>query len=369
MILDELVRFISQWRATHPQETKDSVVHAVLQRFRLEQDGALLVGPAFAIRFCQSKFTASFANAVVAIAKIVEHDDRPIVVCVLTPAGCRFLLANTTFLTRVSHSSHALARDHLRGSILGSDILGEVQGVQNVPECFAELMRMHARADRAANLDRIVAATRLPSAREFWMPGTEGRAHLLAAPALARALGRHPDYAAVRAKLDVIVKRRHAKILVAARNPNPKARGDQIERIITGMASQHALGDIEFDVVIGVLSVDIKSKLAGKASSPKAWNIDKTLQDLAKGRRLLSMYFVRVDPQNGVIDTRLVSIFDRTLVLASRPQRHWSGRGTRGAIQFTDTLDAIWSLGYVETVDVTAAQLFLEHLIAIDPTR
>ena len=369
MILDELVSFISQWRAEHPQETKDRVVRAVQQRFGLEKDGALLVGPAFAIRFCQSKFTESFANAVVAIGKVVKHDDRPIVVCVVTPAGCRFLLANTTFLTKVSHSSHALARGHLRGSILGSDILREVQGVQNAPECFAELTRIHARADRTANLERIVAATRAPSTREFWMPGIDGRAHLRAAPALARALGVHPDYATVCGKLDAILKLQRAKILVAARNPNPKTRGDQIESIITGTASQHAVGDIEFDVVVGVLSVDIKSKLSGKASSPKAWNIDKTLQDLAKGRRLLSMYFVRVDAQTGVIDARLVSIFDRTLVLASRPQRHWSGRGTRGAIQLTNTLDGIWSPGYVEAVDVTAAQAFLERLIAIDPTR
>lgn len=368
MILVDLVEFVNSWRQRNPRGSKADLAAATLVRFRLAKDGALLIGERFAVRFCQSKFERNFPNGVVAIAKIVQHDHLPVVVCVLTPVGCRLMLANTTFLSKVSHSSHAIARDNLRGTILGTDILTEIAGFANEPRHFRDLWQVHERADRMEHLARIVDATQaVEPTRARWTADATAVAHVLAAPSLAIRLSAHADYDAVRDELDGMVHDRRALILEAARDPNNKTRGEAIEQVLTRRTGQHDLGDIQFRLEIAVLRVDVKSKLSGRGSAPKAWNIDRTLSDLAKGDHLLSMYFVRVDLPRAVIDTRLASIFDRILLGASVRQSHWSGRGTRGTIQFSGSLDAIWSPGFRESIDVGTARRFLQELIDVRP--
>jgi len=41
-------------------------------------------------------------------------------------------MANTTFLKKISHSSHQLRVDNVRGSFLGHDIMREYEGIENI---------------------------------------------------------------------------------------------------------------------------------------------------------------------------------------------------------------------------------------------
>ncbi len=368
MSLSALVRFVQEWRTASPAGMKDALVAALIEHFSLEQDGALLVGSQFVVRVSQNSADAGFPNAVVALKKIVKYDDRPVIVCLITPNRCVLLLANTTFLRKVSHSSHSLAEHKLVGSILGSDVLPSHEGTSNTPDNFARLWKRHQQTDRASNLLRIITATRARgSAATMWFPSPIEIERILAAPQLAYTISGKAEYARIAMDLDAGIQLKRSAILAAACDPNHKTRGDRIESIVTGVAKNQGLGDLTVQVLTSTISIDVKAKRLDLSSAPKAYNVDKVLHDLSAGNRLLAILFVGVDPTRDLLNTRLVSMFDRTLLAAVRLDPRWSGRGTRGTVQFSGDLGAVWRVGFRETIDVAESGEFLRRLIDHPP--
>jgi hypothetical protein len=175
MTLDSLVEFILSYLLAHPSADKEQLAAAVAARFALTKMRKLFVGADFSVRFCRTSTEGVFSGGVISIAAVVHHDDKPFVVCLRTPSGCKFMLANTTFVARVSHSSQLLAEDRLRGSINGSDILRQHRGVANEPANFDRLWKAHLASDKAANLARIVAATRaIQATAQAWTASAAG---------------------------------------------------------------------------------------------------------------------------------------------------------------------------------------------------
>lgn len=68
-------------------------------------------------------------------------------------------------------------------------------------------------------------------------------------------------------------------------------------------------------------------------SNPKAYNLDKMLEFLTHSRSVFLFYFVGIDPGK-IVDTALVSMFQRKLLQFTVVLRHWSGRNSRGVTQF-----------------------------------
>ncbi len=111
----ELVAFLEAYSRTHPGCAKEDVARATAQRFSLKKDRSVYSRPEFAVRF----FTAggaSFSNVVLSLSALQKYDHTPFIVCVVRPTGIQLLLSNTTFLTKISHSSHQLRLDNIRGS-------------------------------------------------------------------------------------------------------------------------------------------------------------------------------------------------------------------------------------------------------------
>ena len=54
------------------------------------------------------------------------------------------MLANTTFLIKLSHSSQNFTADNIKGSFNGTDIMPEYQGLSNTPENFKALFELHS---------------------------------------------------------------------------------------------------------------------------------------------------------------------------------------------------------------------------------
>src|SRR5204863_9655263 len=106
----------------------------------------------------------------------------PMVVCVVRPTSVRFLLANSTFITKVSHSSQRLRLDNVKRSFNGNDIMTSYEGLANQPKNFEELFAMHTAFTWADNLERLVEATTAIVARNVRSnPTPEQRAVILAA--------------------------------------------------------------------------------------------------------------------------------------------------------------------------------------------
>ena len=66
------------------------------------------------------------SNTVLSLSALQKYDDKPFIVCIVTPDTNYMMLANSTFLKKISHSSQELRVDNIRGSFNGSDIMIEL---------------------------------------------------------------------------------------------------------------------------------------------------------------------------------------------------------------------------------------------------
>lgn len=163
--IDELVHFI----ASHDGiGSKDRLEQLVQDTFCLVRQRSVYYCEWFAIRFCSAS-SRSFSNTVLALSTLHQYDHLPFVVCLVTPSQNYLMLANTTFLKKISHSSKALRVDNIRGSFNGGDILQTFEGIDNIPEHFEFLFTSHENYTFEENLVRLVEATNqiVPTGHRF----------------------------------------------------------------------------------------------------------------------------------------------------------------------------------------------------------
>ena len=153
--VNDLVRFIYSLNGIND---KEALTKHVLQRFALTTDRKVHYCDSFAIRFSRSS-SRSFGNTVLSLSALQKYDNRPFIVCVVTPTENYILLANTTFLSKISHSSQELRVNNIKGSFNGSDIMRNIVGFDNVPDNFEELYATHESFTFEENLERLVEAT------------------------------------------------------------------------------------------------------------------------------------------------------------------------------------------------------------------
>ena len=287
---------------------------------------------------------------------------------VIHPGSTEYFLANTTFLKKISHSSQQFRIDSVRGSFNGSDILREYGGLRNVPTNFDLLFSMHQEFTWNENVARLAEATGLiRGTGQRFMPTPAQRQAILESPTLAAALVGRQDYVGVQEELRRLVTAKKEAILRHGVVDNVNIRGNLIEREITGGVNEHGLGDLVRPLIAdAALYIEIKTKLLDRASAPKAYNVDKALEALSDGRSAIAFCFVGMNLRAHTVCSSLVSIFDRTVINATRVQFHWAGRNSRGVTQLTGDLSQVFREGYRESVDVVQARAFLEKLLSLD---
>lgn len=362
--LNDLVSFLQDFASGHPGCTKETISKATADHFGLTKKRSVYTCPSFSIRFSTAKKT-SFSNVVLSLSALQGYDHLPFVVCVVRPTGVELLLANSTFLKKISHSSQQLRTDNVRGSFLGHDILRGYEGTTNTPGNFPALFAIHSEFTWQENLARLVEATNniSPTGVRFEPSPTECEA-IFSAVDLSAELSSHPEYIALGTQLAEIVESRKDNILAAAEIDNVNERGNTIEQLITEGANAHGVEDLKFVLHVGTtVFVDVKTKLLTLSSSPKGYNIDKVLITLAQGRTVFSFFLLGIDLRTRSLSTRLVSILDKRILAATRIQFHWAGRNSRGVTQLTGDLSSLFDPAFVESVDVAQARALLQQLI------
>ena len=182
-------------------------------------------------------------------------------------------------------------------------------------------------------------------------------------------LWRSCEYLQLERDLSHAVKARSEAILQAVQTDNINERGNRIEQIITEAENVHTLQDLTRRLDSGPeIRIDIKTKVFGLASNPKAYNIDKVLRVFAAGNTLFCFFFVGIDRQSRLVATRLVSVLDRTILRATRIQFHWAGRNSRGVTQLTGDLTNVFNPRFRGVIEGAEAEAFLQHLIDLKPT-
>ena len=373
--IDSLVEFVSSRDGI---ADKTILATQVQKQFNLVKDRSVFYGEWFAIRFCKAA-SVNFSNTVLSLSALHRYDSMPFFVCLVTPIRNFLMLANTTFLRKISHSSQELRRDNIKGSFNGSDIMRSFEGVVNAPEKFEFLFTSHENYTFEENLDRLVEATNniSPIGRKFSPTGSQIEC---IRESVNRAVSflLSSDYDILNDDLNERVKAVESEIAIAAFIDNVNLRGRIIEYLITSeddlkdtlikclrnktplpeIFTADKLGDYEKEFEHYLTETDIKTKILFLSSNPKGYNIDKLLSFLSEEKSVYLVYVVAID-KNKHISTRLCSMYNQQLLSGTRIIKHWAGRNSRGVTQYDGkSLEEI-VFDFDPDIDTAAAQDFL----------
>ncbi len=365
---------------------KSRLSKLVCSEFGLTRDRSVFYCPAYAIRFSSSD-SSSFGNTVASLSRLQKYDDRPFLVCLVTPNENYLLIANTTFLKKISHTSQQLRVDNIRGSFNGSDIAREFEGIENSVDNLERLFDIHLPIGFEGNLARLVEATNniSPTGKKFEV-SDEAKSFILKSPARARDFVASAEFDQLKAELDSRVANVKNEILLAALIENVNVRGRIIEYLIAGedeelrqelikaltsrsggippFKTENTLGDYQRLFPEYHTETDVKTKILILSSNPKAYNLDKILEFLSLPKTVFLFYFVGVDPTN-IVNTVLISMFQEHLLDATILLKHWAGRNSRGVSQFEGrTIDALIKQPD-NHIDTARASSFLEDILAL----
>lgn len=351
-MLDKLVEVI---KAHNGNSNKDTLTKVLFDEFNLTKDRSVYYCNSFAIRLSSSR-SKSFSNTVLSLSNLRKFDDRPFVVCLVTPFENHLFLANSTFLKKVSHSSQQLRVNNIRGSFNGSDIMRDFQGYMNSPENFQALYNIHESVGFDDNLPRLVDATNniVPTGIRF-EPSSSQLTNIIEAPKRAVNFCSSVNYEDLKKDLDSRVEKYKKEILLASLIDNINVRGRAIEYIISGedeklrseiidaiinerkdipaFKTENNLGDYSRDFEGFFTETDVKTKIMVLDSNPKAYNIDKILEFLSNEKTVFLIYFIGVD-KDKILQPVLVSMFQKELIKGTILLKHWAGRNSRGVSQF-----------------------------------
>lgn len=378
-VIEDLVEFVTSRNGI---ADKRKLAAEIQKRYDLIRARSVFYGKWFAIRFCSAS-SIRFSNTVLALSVLRQYDTLPFLVCLVTPETNYMLLANATFLKRISHSSQDLRVNNIRGSFNGHDIMREFEGIKNIPPNFEFLFTSHENYTFEENLERLVEATNQisPTGSRF-VPTALQTETIRRSISRAASFLESEEYRILNQDLYTRVQSVASEIAIAAFIDNINLRGRIIEYLITSSDSLKAdlihclharkplpevytadkLGDYERAFDRYITETDIKTKILFLSSNPKGYNIDKLLSFLAVEKSVYMIYIVAID-SNKNIRTRLCSMYNKQLLSGTRIIKHWAGRNSRGVTQYdgksleelVDHFDA--------DIDVEAASNFLDRCL------
>lgn len=363
---------------------KKKLAEIVKKEFDLVKDRSVYYCEDFAIRFSQSE-NKRMSNTVLSLSALQKYDDKPFVVCVVSSKVNYLMLANTTFLKKISHSSQELRVDNIKGSFNGGDIMMEFESLENEPASFERLFAYHSGLSFQDNLERLVESTNGIVGRVQKFEVTErNKQTILGAVDRAISFSGSARYNELKRDLDDRVAKVQGEIAIAAFIDNVNVRGRIIEYLITDNGStlknqiidalknkkplpqfktEDKLGDYSRTFPEYVTETDIKTKVLFLDGNPKAYNVDKLLEFLATEKSVYMIYLLGIDDDGSII-ARLCSAFDNRLVDATNIIHHWAGRNSRGVAQFIGhALTQILNDKNGTIINKNKAMSFIEELI------
>lgn len=378
-------RFLGFIESNKTVNNKDHLIESCVGEFELVKDRKVYHCDYFAVRFSYSK-NGSFSNTVLSLSALEKYDRIPFFVVLVKGNGDNVVyLANSSFLTKISHSSQSLTMTNIRGSFNGSDIMKQVGEVPNALDHFEELFALHAGIDWQDNLQRLVdASSAIKPVSTKFEPTAIELENIFHSVERAQRFVSSNDYIELLRDLDQRCEEVKDAILVASHIENVNVRGRLIEALITSEGEErikllselahmeqslpvydtrNGLGDYVRHFDESDTYTDIKTKVIYLNSNPKMYNIDKFLQCMAEEKSVFMFYFIGVDDV-GVKSTALCSVYDVDLLKSMQLQFHWAGRSTRGVAQASgNAINAILANVNRPQIDSSIAVEYLKSLL------
>lgn len=376
--------FVKYVQKEMPKHNKKLAQESAQKRFKLIKDGKVYYHSTFAVRFSYSS-RGSFSNTILALSILQKYDHIPFFVVLIRGNGDNIIyIANTTFLKKISNSSHELRIDNIRGSFNGSDIYRVYDNLSNEPNHFEELFAIHEGFTWEENLIRLVEATGniVPNKLKF-NPNDEERDYILSSPIRANNFVKSTNLNELQRDLAERVEQNKEAIFAASHIENTNIRGAMIEYLISRDQDvavntaelekllpvhdlKHGLGDYirRFEDTNTNSYTDVKTKLLYLSSNPKGYNIDTFLKTMGENDSVLMFYLIGID-EEGIVDCKLCSVYDSQMINATRFQTAWAGRATRGVTQFIGKFieNIIREENFQNNIVVDKAQDFLKELL------
>lgn len=340
-----------------PQHNKQVVEDDVCTHFNLTKDRKVYHNEYYAVRFSYSKSDSdSFSNTVLSLSALEKYDKIPFFVVLVRQSSANLiLLANTTFLKKISHSSQELSMTNIKGSFNGSDIMRDYDNKSNTPDNFDYLFAVHQGLDWEDNLSRLVdASSNIKPVNQKFIPSDAESKNIYESVSRAVDFISSDIFSVLEDDLNERCNKSRKEILIASHIENTNIRGRLIESLITSndeerqhiinnlhnleaalpsYDTKNGLGDYYREFNNGDTYTDIKTKVIYLNSNPKAYNVDKFLKQMADSRSIFLFVFIGVD-ENSIFKTLLCSVYHEKLIDNTILQFHWAGRNTRGAAQF-----------------------------------
>ena len=231
-IVSEFVNYVVS--TSCPKNDKAKVKKAIQDKFSLTLDRSVFYCKYFAVRVSYTK-TTSFSNTILSLSNLQKYDHIPFFVILVSGINTnKVFLANTTFLSKISHSSQQLSMTNIRGSFNGSDIIKMYQGFENNAKNFEKLFAFHYGFTWEDNLQRLVEATSdiVPNSKKYEIT-PEIRKSIYKFIERAQNFIKSENFSLLNKDLDSRVKKCSDLILIASRIENVNIRGRLIEALVT----------------------------------------------------------------------------------------------------------------------------------------
>lgn len=350
--IDKLIKFINEHADI---DDKDTMKSLVVSEFKLIDDDPVFYNDYFAIRFCYSA-KKSFSGTVISLSTLIKYDNKPFIICLVSLGNKnRLFLGNTSLMNKVPHSSQGLKIDKIRGSFNGSSIIKEFDGgLLNEPKYFEELYNFHESFTLEENIERLVQNSQnIKAIKNRFIPTQNEMDNISDSPRRALRFVKSEYYSILNSDLNSRVNKEKKAIIAASFIDNVNIRGRVIEYLITNddntqkdlekavlsneplpkFITKDDLGDYIRDFKDYYSATDIKTKILFLSSCPKGFNIDKLLKFLSLNNTVYLIFIVGI-AKDGVITTRLCSVFNKKLLSKTRIIKHWAGRNSRGVSQW-----------------------------------
>lgn len=383
----EVYAFVEDIIEYAPIGNKNELIEYIVNKYQLTRDRKVYYCDYYAVRVSFSS-SGSFSNTVLSLSTLQKYDRIPFFVVLVRKNNSNIIyLANSSFISKISHSSKELSLNNIKGSFNGSDIIKEYELIKNSPENFDELFAIHQGLDWMDNLKRLVdsSSSIVPKSQKF-QPSAQQKEFIKESVSRACDFIQSENFRVLNEDLNERCYKCRDAILIASHIENINIRGRLIEFLITTDDSQRKtimsqlreeaqllpqfethdeLGDYERCFDNGHTYTDIKTKIIYLNSAPKAYNIDKFLEKMANPRSLFFFFLVGIS-EKGLFNTALCSAYDTNLIKASIPQHHWAGRATRGVIQFKGKIlnEILQQDKYQNNIDQSIALNYIESLVA-----
>ena len=386
--MNAVVRQFTEFVENSDEHNKETLITKACEKFNLTKDRSVFYCEAFAVRFCQTK-NGSFSNTVLSLSALQKYDHIPFLVVLIntTITGkARIFLANSTFISKISHSSQQLSRYNIRGSFNGSDIIKEPFNIPNDKDHVEELFAFHTAISWDENFTRILNNTNgiIPKGQPFFINDKQ-KDYIFNSIDRAVKFIKSNNFEILKNDLDGRVEQSREAIICAAHIENVNIRGRLIEALITADPKERQQITTDLRTVEEALPTyrtknelsdyyrcfgneetytDIKTKVIYLGSNPKAYNVDKFLEVMSKPNSVFFFYFIGIDEQS-IINKILCSVYHSQLIDNTVVQFHWAGRNSRGVTQFIGTAlnDMLAKQEFANHIDSQKAKSFLEKLI------